>query len=141
MRKSTNTGKIRLPIAAGIFLLTAWETFVRVMSVEEFLLPAPSKILRALVVQWPVMNVHILVTIQTSIAGLLIAILLAIVIGLLLDSFSLIKKSVYPFMVVSQTIPIVFIYPLFLIWFGFGVGAKIVVVTLVCFFPAAINQT
>ena len=95
--------------------------------------------MKALVTQWPLMQIHVLVTMQTSIAGLLIAVVLAIVMSLLLDSFSVVKKSVYPFMVVSQTIPIVFIYPLFLIWFGFGMEAKIVVVTLVCFFPAAVN--
>jgi len=139
MRKSINTGKISFPVITGVLLLAAWETFVRVLAVEEFLLPAPSSILTALVVQWPVMYPHIVATVQTSLAGLIIAVFLAVVMGMLLDSFTIIKKSVYPFMVVSQTIPIVFIYPLFLIWFGFGIGAKIVVVTLVCFFPAAVN--
>jgi putative hydroxymethylpyrimidine transport system permease protein len=139
MRKSTNTGRIIYPLGTGFFLLGAWEVFVRALSVDKFLLPAPSVILKALVVQWPLMKSHVLITLQTSASGLLIAVVLAIVMGLLLDSFSFIKKSVYPFMVVSQTIPIVFIYPLFMIWFGFGVAAKIVVVTLVCFFPAAVN--
>ena len=134
-----NTDKFSYPIAAGILLLSAWESFVRIFSVEEFLLPSPSNILNALVSQWPLMSVHAITTIQTSVAGFLIAVLLAVIMGWMLDSFSFVKKSLYPFLVISQTIPIVFVYPLFLIWFGFGIGAKIVVVTLVCFFPAVVN--
>ena len=137
MRKSINTGKIIWPLATGIFLLAAWEVFVRALSVDKFLLPAPSVVLKALVIQAPLMKSHIRVTLQTAAAGLALAVILAVVMGLLLDSFSSVKKSIYPFMVVSQTIPIVFIY--LLIWFGFGVAPKIMVVTLVCFFPAAVN--
>lgn len=56
-----------------------------------------------------------------------------------MDRFSQVKKALYPYIVISQTIPIIFIYPLIMIWFGYGIHVRIIVVTLVCFFPIALN--
>jgi ABC-type nitrate/sulfonate/bicarbonate transport system permease component len=56
-----------------------------------------------------------------------------------MDSFGIIKKSIYPILIISQTIPTIAIAPLFIIWFGFGVLPKIIVVIMVCFFPIVIS--
>src|SRR5205823_6523058 len=72
------------------------------------------------------------------IAGLLLAIIFGSVIAIVIRLSSLFKITVYPLLIVSQTIPIIALAPLLLIWFGFTILPKIIIVTLVCFFPITI---
>jgi putative hydroxymethylpyrimidine transport system permease protein len=81
------------------------------------------------------------VTFTETIAGLLIAVAMAMILAILMDAFGLFKSAVYPLLVASQTIPIIVLAPLFIIYLGFGMAPKILTVTLMCFFPIAVSFT
>ncbi|WP_319417059.1 ABC transporter permease [Marispirochaeta aestuarii] len=144
MRRSasivTNRIRDRLPsMAAGLLFILLWEAFCRLLGLAEYILPAPSAITAALVRQFDLMLPHIGVTLFTAMSGFILSLLVAAFFSLIMDLFPVLRRALYPYIVVSQTVPIIFIYPLFLIWFGFGLTAKVVVVVLVCFFPVAVS--
>jgi ABC-type nitrate/sulfonate/bicarbonate transport system permease component len=85
------------------------------------------------------MQFHILITLYEAFAGFLIAIALSFLIAVLMDSLYSFKKTVYPLLIISQTIPIIILAPLFVIWFGYGYTPKLVIVILICFFPVTIS--
>ncbi len=132
----------RIPsIASGLVFTLIWELLCRVLDIQEYILPAPSAIILALWTHFPLMLPHIAVTLFTALIGFLLAIIVAALFALCMDLLPPLRRALYPYIVVSQTVPIIFIYPLFLIWFGFGLTAKVVVVILVCFFPVAVSLT
>ena len=144
MRRSANTVtnsiRNRLPsLAAGLFVVILWEILCRFFNLAEYILPAPTAIASALVRQFGLMLPHIGITLLTAMSGFVISLVVAIFFSLIMDLFPVLRRALYPYIVISQTVPIIFIYPLFLIWFGFGLTAKVVVVVLVCFFPVAVS--
>ncbi|MEM5948308.1 ABC transporter permease [Spirochaetia bacterium 38H-sp] len=98
-------------------------------------------IIRELISQFPLILPHLYATILTGIGGFIISIFIGFLMALFLDFSSAAKLLLYPILVVSQTIPIIFMYPLFLIWFGYGIASKLFVVILVCFFPVSVSLT
>jgi ABC-type nitrate/sulfonate/bicarbonate transport system permease component len=80
-----------------------------------------------------------LVTVQEIVLGFLLALVMGVGLGVLLHSSRMIERAVYPWLVVSQLVPIPAIAPVFVIWFGFDLRPKILVVALVSFFPIVVN--
>ena len=78
-------------------------------------------------------------TLNEALLGFILSIIIALVMGILMDFIPIFKKCFYPIMLVTQTIPTITIAPLLIIWFGFGILPKILMVTLTCFFPILIN--
>ena len=74
-----------------------------------------------------------------AIIGFTLSIAFAFALAWLMDSVSLVRRALYPLLVTSQTIPIISVAPLFLIWFGYGLVPKVLVVVLVCFFPVVVS--
>jgi ABC-type nitrate/sulfonate/bicarbonate transport system permease component len=107
--------------------------------IQPFILPSPYRIIVSLFEALPLLLPHLAVTLKEAMAGLGISIILAVILAVLMDNIRLIKKAVYPLLVVSQTIPLIAVAPLFILWFGFGILPKIIVVVLVCFFPIVVN--
>jgi ABC-type nitrate/sulfonate/bicarbonate transport system permease component len=130
----------RLPtIALVAGLLLAWEAYVRLAGVEPVVLPAPTRILGAL---WEYRDDavrHALPTLLETVAGFALAVVLAIVAAVLMDRTPVVRRAVEPLLVTSQTIPIVALAPLFLLWFGFGLVPKVLIVVLVTFFPIVVS--
>ncbi len=119
-------------------LLALWELIVRAGGVSAAVLPAPTAILQALFDNWDVLAGHTIQTLLETVLGLAAATLLGLSLAILIDISSSVRRAVYPILVTSQTIPMIALAPLLLIWFGFDLGPKIVVVTLYCFFPIAV---
>lgn len=122
-----------------IFIVVAWELAVRLSHIEPFILPAPSAIAKAFFKILPIMLKHTKVTVYESFIGFTSSIAIAFVMAFVMDSLPLVKKALYPLVVVSQTIPTISVAPLFIIWFGYGLLPKIIVVQLVCFFPVLVS--
>jgi len=123
-------------LAFALFAL--WEIIVRAGKVSAAVLPAPTAILQALLNNWDVISGHTLQTLLETVLGLATATLLGVLLAILIDVSASVRRAVYPILVTSQTIPMIALAPLLLIWFGFDIGPKIVVVTLYCFFPIAV---
>ncbi len=119
-----------------IFLV--WEIFAESNQINSRLLPAPSKIVAALVNNWSIIAPHAFQTILETIIGFVIAIILGVIVALLLDFSPWVRRTLYPLLVTSQTIPMIALAPLLLVWFGFDLLPKVIMVILFCFFPIAI---
>lgn len=139
MKKNRTILDISLPIAFTASLIVIWEIVIRAFKIEKYIMPAPSDIVRSLFENIDVMAPHIMATLYESLIGFLIAVVLALILAIIMDLLPLVKKAIYPVFIISQTVPIIALAPLFIIWFGFGALPKIIVVVIVCFFPIVIS--
>jgi ABC-type nitrate/sulfonate/bicarbonate transport system permease component len=130
--------RFRPSIALLLALLAVWEVYVRVADLDPVTLPSPSRILGALWDFRATAAGHLVPTLVETLAGIAVSVALAIAAAVALDRWSPVRRAVEPLLVASQTIPIVAIAPLFVIWFGFGLLPKVSIVVLVTFFPVTI---
>ena len=107
--------------------------------VPAYMLPSPIDVVKAFADNFSIMMKQAAVTLQETLYGLLIGIAIAFVIASLMDRFTIIKKALYPVLVVTQTIPTIAIAPLLVLWMGFGMAPKITLVVITTFFPIAIG--
>ncbi|NJK80758.1 MAG: ABC transporter permease [Chloroflexaceae bacterium] len=126
-----------LLVIAGLLLL--WELLVGWLALPDWLLPAPSQIGRTLVERLPILQGHITITLFEALVGLALGFVVGFGLALAIDASGLVRRALYPLLIVSQTIPIVAIAPLLIVGLGFGLLPKIIVVALVTFFPIAVN--
>ncbi len=122
----------------AITLLAGWELYVRSGQINPAVLPTPTGIVLALIDNWDVISVHTLQTLLETVLGMAAATLLGLLLAVMLDVSLWTRRAIYPLLVTSQTIPMIALAPLLLIWFGFDLGPKVIVVTLYCFFPIAV---
>lgn len=120
-------------------LITLTEFTVRYRDIPAYILPAPTRVMAVMLEQREILTMHTMVTIGESISGFVVAIILALIIGGIIYPFKRLKEILYPFLLISQTIPLIAIAPIILIWMGFGVFPKIVIVVLICTFPILIS--
>ncbi|MDY6826085.1 MAG: ABC transporter permease [Bacillota bacterium] len=133
---------IKNNLPAPLFLLcliAAWEVITATLSIPEYILPSPSAIAAALNENFALLVEHSRVTMVAVLGGLILAIAVALILALAMDRWRLLKRAFYPILVISQAVPIFALAPILLIWFGAGLLPKVLIVTLVCFFPLAVN--
>ncbi|HQB97334.1 MAG: ABC transporter permease [Candidatus Cloacimonetes bacterium] len=82
---------------------------------------------------------HLKPTLFAALLGLMISIVIGSLTAILMDVSKLFRQIIYPYLVVSQTVPIIAVAPIIIIWFGYGISAKVFTVILVCFFPIALG--
>src|SRR5712692_5855169 len=119
-------------------LLALWELYVRADHVSVQVLPSPIAIVQALINNWSVIYDNTLQTLLETVLGMAIAALLGLLLAITLDISSWMRRSIYPLLVTSQTIPIIALAPLLVIWIGYDIRPKLIVVVLYCFFPIAV---
>jgi ABC-type nitrate/sulfonate/bicarbonate transport system permease component len=139
MRKYQNIGDKLIPSIFILAMLILWELVVNLGVVERYILPSPTDIVTALTANWSDIMMHTGVTFFEGMTGLLVAVCLSLIMAIVMDQLPVVKKAIYPVLVISQTVPIIVIAPLLAMWFGFGIAPKIFVVVLVCFFPITVN--
>jgi putative hydroxymethylpyrimidine transport system permease protein len=123
-------------VAAGIGV---WELVARVADVPDYLFPAPSAVATSLAADARLLSSAALVTAREVVLGYLLAVAVALVVAVLLHFSSALRRAMLPLLVVSQTVPTVVLAPILAILLGFGIGPKLVVVAIVCFFPVVVN--
>lgn len=130
-----------LPLASLAVLLLAWEGAVRLKLVDQLILPPVAAVLRSLWIglaegtYW----VHIGATIGQALVGYAIAVVLGITMGTLVARFWIVERTLYPYLVALQTLPKVAVAPLIIVWFGYGMSSKVVIVCLLSFFPVLVS--
>lgn len=137
MKNSLKNKTYPLLFFAAIIII--WEIISRTGIFPLYILPAPSGVIASLIKDFKSMSGHIVITLYETVVGFCIAVIFSIFVAILMDAVSSVKKTVYPLLIVSQTIPIIILAPLFIIWFGYGYLPKIIIVVLICFFPVAIS--
>jgi ABC-type nitrate/sulfonate/bicarbonate transport system permease component len=129
-----------LPAAALVVVIVlAWQAYTASGLVSSAILPTPTSIMSTLVSNRSVLWGHSLQTLSETLIGLIIAVLLGVGFAITLFLSAKLRKALYPLLVISQTVPIIALAPLLLIWFGFDLVPKVIVVVLYCFYPISIS--
>jgi ABC-type nitrate/sulfonate/bicarbonate transport system permease component len=128
-----------LPAALILMALGAWEAAVRVLNVARWLLPPPSSIGAELLESRSLLLRHTWVTLEEVVLGFVLALVIGIALAAAIAYSRIVERVAYPFVIASQTVPVIVIAPLLLIWIGYGIWPKIIVVVLISFFPIVIN--
>lgn len=131
--------RVLIPLATLAAVLVAWQIAVQLGLVPNFMLPTPLQVLAALAADKNLLFQHSLTTLAEAGLGLAAGVALGFVLALLMDSFEPIYLALSPLMTVSQTIPTVAIAPLLVLWLGYGLLPKVVLVVLATFFPVAVS--
>ena len=138
--KLLGMAKRRIPtLIAVITLLVVWEAWVRLGHVPSTMIAAPSEIAQATVETWPTLWPATEVTLLEGTVGFLFAVTCGILIGILLYCSRIANAALFPLLSAAQTMPLISIAPLFLIWFGFEISGKIVIVAVFGLFPIAVQ--
>lgn len=132
-------GRVLAPAGVLITLIWLWEIAVHINNTPRWMLPAPSDIALAFRDDWEMLAMHTRVTLTEVLIGFGIAVLAGLLTGIAIDSSRTIERALYPLLIASQTIPMVVLAPLFLIWFGYGLLPKVLITALVAYFPLAVN--
>ncbi|MBU4529823.1 MAG: ABC transporter permease [Hoeflea sp.] len=118
-----------------IAALAAWEVYVLVSGISPLVLPAPSRVAEQIVVNRDLLWANTVPTLQATLSGFAFSLSVAFALSLLIDFIPKLRRALFPVFVISQTLPLVAIAPLVVLWFGFGLTPKILLVALVTFFP------
>ena len=133
------------PLAIIAVLLGAWELAARLdviadaLKLEPFLVPAPSEIAQALWQDRDLLAENAWVTLQEVLAGFALSVAAGVGFAVVLHLSPTLRRAFYPLLVASQTVPIVVLAPILVVWLGFGIGPKLVIIALICFFPVTVN--
>lgn len=129
------------PVLALAAVLIFWEAAVRLFQIPLYVLPSPTEVLNALISDRLTLFSQSVITVAEALLGMGISLVLAVVLGILMDAFAPLRQVVYPILVVTQTVPMIVLAPILIIYLGFGLAPKILTVVLMCFFPIAVSFT
>ena len=131
--------KILYPALTLLLLLGLWQLICSVGNVPKYMLPSPADVVAAFHADRQLMLSHARVTLTETLIGLFFGILIGFLAAVVMDRFIVVRRMIYPLIIVSQTIPTVAIAPLLVIWLGYQMLPKIVLIVLVVFFPITIS--
>jgi NitT/TauT family transport system permease protein/putative hydroxymethylpyrimidine transport system permease protein len=122
-----------------LVLLGGWEALVRAGAVDPLLLPAPTQILSALWQDRSLLAPDLAVTVWEVAVGLAAAIALGVALALAMHLWAPVRRALHPLVIGSQAVPMPVLAPVLILALGFGLGPKVLMVALVCFFPVTVN--
>jgi NitT/TauT family transport system permease protein/putative hydroxymethylpyrimidine transport system permease protein len=134
-----------LPALIVALLLGAWQLAARwhliadALHLEPFLVPAPSDVAKALWEDRSLLADNGWVTLKEVLFGFGCALALGLAFAVVLHLSETLRRAFYPLIVASQTVPIIVVAPILVVWFGFGIGPKLAIIALICFFPITVN--
>lgn len=132
--------KLNLPsIIAVAALLLVWQLFCMTGMIPAYMLPSPVEVVRAFVSELPLLFENSLITLQEAFFGLVLGVSVGFFVAVLMDNFGILYKAFYPLLIITQTIPSVAIAPLLVLWFGYEMTPKIILIMLSTFFPVAVG--
>ena len=132
--------KRNLPsIAAVAALVLLWQTVCSLGWVPGYMLPSPVQVVQAFLSELPLLFENSLITLQEAFLGLLLGVTVGFLAAVLMDAFEVLYKAFYPLLILTQTIPSVAIAPLLVLWFGYGMTPKIVLIAISTFFPVTVG--
>ncbi|HEX5882762.1 MAG TPA: ABC transporter permease, partial [Actinomycetota bacterium] len=138
-RRRGLAGRVLPPLLFSLVVLGAWQLYTELGDVNPLLLPSPLAVVQSVVDNAALFADNAVVTLQEILLGFVGGAAAGIGLAVLLTYSRLAERAVYPWLVASQMIPIVAVAPILVVWFGFTIVPKVVVVALVCFFPVVVN--
>ena len=137
--------RVLLPLAVVLGLLglwqlaASWDVIADALSIEPFLVPAPSDVADSLWTDRELLAENAWVTVQEVVLGFAIALVAGSAFAIVLHLSDVLRRALYPLLVASQTVPVIAIAPILVVWLGFGLGPKLAIIALICFFPITVN--
>jgi len=123
----------------GLWQIAASSGFMAdVLGLEEFLVPSPAEIAAELWERRSLLAENGWVTLVEIVLGFAISVALGVAFATAMHLWTTIRLAANPLVIVSQSIPIIVIAPIFVIWFGFGIMPKLIIIALICFFPVTV---
>lgn len=133
---------VLLPAATGALMIAAWYGVRFALSDDtKFLLPAPDRIVAALIEQWPDLGRAALNTTEGALLGFALAVAVSFMLALLLALSPWVRIGLYPYLMILQMTPVIVIAPMLVIWVGAGLKSVTLITFLICFFPLVVNTT
>jgi NitT/TauT family transport system permease protein len=128
-------------LVSFVVFLAGWEAIVRALEVPPIVVPPPSAVAVALYegIASGLFIKHFWVTLQEILLGYALGASAGLILGIAIGQSYLLERILYPYVVAFQTIPKVAVAPLFVIWFGYGIGSKVVITAAITFFPVIAN--
>lgn len=139
MKKLRNITSNIAPLFAIILILLIWGLLSKTGIVPRFMLPSPMDVLQVLIKDFGLLIHHGKTTLLEALLGLALGVAFGFIIAVIMDQFKIIHKAIYPILVISQTIPTVAIAPLLVLWMGYGILPKVMLIVITTFFPIAIG--
>lgn len=140
MRKKLQSTTSKLWAAAALFaILIIWQLVSAAGMVPNFMLPSPVQVVKAFISEFPLLMENSGVTLLEAAAGLLCGVAFGFFMAVLMDRFEKLYKAFYPLIVITQTVPTVAIAPLLVLWFGYEMLPKVILIVIVTFFPITIG--
>ena len=130
--------RVLAPVAAAVVVLLVWELGARAATLPEFVLPRPSDVLRRGLEDAPLLGPHIATTVLEAVLGLVLGAVVGLVLAVAIVVWPWLRDTVYPLVTLTQTVPTVVLAPLLILWAGFGLLPKVLLVALTAFFPVLV---
>jgi NitT/TauT family transport system permease protein len=127
-------------LVLGLILIGLWEAAIHLFNVEVFVVPAPSAIALALAQNASLLAQATLVTAEEVLVGFILATVVGAALALLIVRFSLLGRALYPIIVLFQTVPKVALAPIFILWFGYDLSPKVLLIVVIAFFPVTLDM-
>lgn len=134
-----------LPALVLAVLIGVWQVaassgaLANVLNLESYLVPSPVEIAESLWTSRSLLAENAWVTLQELLLGLGLALTVGLVFGYVMHLSGVLRDAFYPLIAASQTVPVLVLAPILVVWFGYGIWPKVAIVALVCFFPLTVN--
>jgi putative hydroxymethylpyrimidine transport system permease protein len=139
VRGATMPGRVLPPLVAVLVLLGIWELYVDLGGADPLFLPAPHAVAAALYDQRAELLSNFWVTSRELVLGILAGVLVAVALAVTIHFSGVLRRALYPLLIASQAVPVVLVAVLLVIWLGFSLASKVVIIGLVSFFPVVVT--
>lgn len=126
-------------LAALLVLLVIWQAVCMLGIVPGYMLPSPVQVVMAFAEDFPLLMSHLRVTLAEAFVGLICGVAFGFAMAVLMDRFEKLYRAVYPLVVLTQTVPTVAIAPLLVLWFGYEMLPKVILIVITTFFPVTVG--
>lgn len=134
-----HSSQVLYPLGFFVIILILWNFISSFGKISFWILPSPLDVLKVFFTKADVLSFHLGFTLRATLLGFFISLILGVFVAILMDLSQVAKQTIYPYIVISQTIPVIAVAPLIIVWLGYGLSSKVFTVVLTCFFPIALN--
>jgi ABC-type nitrate/sulfonate/bicarbonate transport system permease component len=127
------------PALLILFFLFLWQAAVAVFDLPHYILPSPLRVFRTLGQAWDILLLHAVRTLIEVLVGFTVALAMGFGLAVLITYSAVLRRAIYPLVIASQTVPVIAIAPLLIVWFGYDMMPKVVMTALIAFFPVVVN--
>ncbi|UHR02667.1 ABC transporter permease [Peptoniphilus sp. GNH] len=139
MKKLKNLIDTHISFITILLIIIIWQVAGNLHLLPKYIIPTPLEIIQAFYKNFDNLLFHSKITIIEAIIGLFYGIIIGCFLAIIMDNFQVLNKAIYPLLIITQTIPTIAIAPILVLWLGYGMAPKIVLIILTTTFPIVIS--